>query len=203
MSIILGFDISSFCIGYCALKLDKDKISLLKLDHIMPSKKGSMLDRLIHTRNRISKIIEEIKPDYIGIEDILLFMRHKSKAHTITTLAVFNRMVCMCAYDFLKKPPELFNVMSIRSGIKIKIFPKKIEIPDLVAIHLGITFPYEKDKKGGIKTYNYDRADAAAVALYYSFILSGKVKPKVKVPKSKKLTTIITIPIKIKRKIKK
>jgi hypothetical protein len=71
--------------------------------------------------------------------------------------------------------------MSIRHGLKLnKIFPKKEEMPELVEHHLGIKFPYEKNKKGNFKVENFDRADAIAVALYYSFILIGKIKEKKK-----------------------
>ena len=179
MSVILGFDISSSVIGCCALKLDdNNKISLLALEHINPIKTGHIIERLATTKEKVVEFINRIKPDYIGIEDILYFMRGKSQAATTLTLAVFNRMVGLYAHEYLKKNPELFNVMSIRSGIKINSFPKKEEIPELVSSHLGITFPYIKNKKGAIIIENYDRADAAAVALYYAFILTGKVKPK-------------------------
>ena len=177
--IIVGFDVSSSTIGCCALKLDDDnQISLVALEHINPIKTGHIIERLATTKEKIVEFINKIKPDYIGIEDILYFMKGKSQASTTLTLAVFNRMVGLCAYEYLKSTPKLFNVMSIRSGIKINSFPKKEEIPDLIATHLGITFPYIKNKKGAIIIENYDRADAAAVALYYAFILTGKVKPK-------------------------
>jgi hypothetical protein len=76
--------------------------------------------------------------------------------------------------------------MTIRHGLKInKLLPKKEEIPELVAKHLGITFPYQLNKKGKIKIENYDMADGIAVALYYSFKLTGKLKPKGKKVKTK------------------
>jgi hypothetical protein len=75
--------------------------------------------------------------------------------------------------------------MSIRHGLKInKVFPKKVDMPELVAKHLGIVFPYERTTKGKskdkIKMESYDKADGIAVALYYAFMLTGKVKRKVK-----------------------
>jgi hypothetical protein len=69
--------------------------------------------------------------------------------------------------------------MSIRHGLKLDgNLPKKEDMPELVAKHLGITFPYEVNKKGRIKVENYDMADGVAVALYYAFLLTGKVKRK-------------------------
>jgi hypothetical protein len=64
--------------------------------------------------------------------------------------------------------------------------PKKEDMPDLVAKHLGITFPYEYDKKGKVKEVSRDMADGVAVALYHAFVLTGKVVRKIKKPKVKK-----------------
>jgi hypothetical protein len=94
-------------------------------------------------------------------------------------------MVGLTSYDYLGRAPELFSVMTIRHGLKLnKIFPKKEDMPELVAKHLGITFPYERTTKGKtkgkIKMESYDKADGMAVALYYAFVLTGKAKRKVK-----------------------
>jgi hypothetical protein len=58
-------------------------------------------------------------------------------------------------------------------------------MPDLVSQHLGITFPYEYNKKGKLKVESYDKADGIAVALYHTFALSGRVKSKTKKAKAK------------------
>jgi hypothetical protein len=88
-------------------------------------------------------------------------------------------MICLTAYDYLGKSPTLYSVMTIRHGLKTgKDLPKKEEMPALVAQHLGITFPYEYNKKGGIKVESYDKADGVAVALYHARTLAGLVKPK-------------------------
>jgi Holliday junction resolvasome RuvABC endonuclease subunit len=178
---ILGFDVSSTTIGYCTLELDEktNNIIFVNCNFIKPIKKGSIIERIVDTRNKLQKIIESIEPDYIVIEDIIKFMKGNSTAQTIITLTTFNRMLCLLSYDYLGKSPKLFNVMSIRHGIKIdKILPKKEQIPELVSYHLGITFPYKYNKFGKIKNESYDMADAIAVALYYAFILSKKIKVK-------------------------
>lgn len=182
---ILGFDVSSSCIGYCVLEVDGDKVKFISCNYLKPIKTGNIIERIVDTRNKIKKIIEEIKPDYIGIEDIISFMQGKSTAQTIITLTTFNRMICLLAYDYLGRMPDLFNVMSIRHGLKINnIFPKKEDMPELVAKHLEITFPYERStkgkNKGGIKVESYDMADGVAVALYLAFTLTNKIKRKVK-----------------------
>jgi Holliday junction resolvasome RuvABC endonuclease subunit len=144
-----------------------------------PIKKGSIIERIVDTRNHMKKIIEDHKPDYIAIEDIIKFMKGKSSAQTIIMLTTFNRMIGLAAYDYLGASPNLYSVMTIRHGLKLnKVFPKKEDVPELVAKHLGITFPYEYGKKGSLKVENYDKADGVAVALYHTFVLAGKVKLK-------------------------
>lgn len=188
MKTILGFDVSSTTIGWCVLEFDEtlNTIKFVKANYVKPLKKGNIIERIVDTRDKVQIIINNVKPDYIGVEDIIQFMQGKSTAKTIIMLTTFNRMIGLCAYDFLQRSPELFNVMSIRHGLKLsKDLPKKEDIPDLVAKHLGITFPYEHDKKGKVKVESFDKADGIAVALYYAFVLTGKIKRKIKAPKAK------------------
>ena len=177
---IAGFDCSSTTIGYSILDIDDtNNISLVNSGFIKPDKTGNITERLVKTRSKIKQIIELYKPDNIAIEEIIQFMQGKSTAKTIIMLTTFNRMLCLAAFDFTNKSPELFNVMSIRHGLKLnKDLPKKEDMPELVSKHLGIKFPYIKDKKGKIKSESFDMADGIAVALYYSFILTNRIKIK-------------------------
>ena len=178
---ILGFDASSTTIGYCVLSWDEstNKISFVKAGYIKPIKKGTIIERIVDTRNQVQKVIVDAQPDYISIEEIIQFMKGKSTAKTIIMLTTFNRMICLTAYDYLGKVPTLYSVMTIRHGLKTgKDLPKKEDMPALVAQHLGITFPYEYNKLGNIKVESYDKADGVAVALYHAFALAGKVKRK-------------------------
>lgn len=130
--------------------------------------------------------MSDINPDIIVIEDIIKFMK-KSTASTVVMLASFNRTLCMLAYDFLMKKPELVNVMSVRHGLKFsKILMEKKEMPEVVAKHLGIKFPYIKDKTGKIKLKknkevideNVDMADGIATGLYFALKIIGRLKGK-------------------------
>lgn len=193
---ILGFDISSTTIGYCVLTIDETTkdIKFVSVDYLKPTKKGTLIERLADTRDKIKKIIEDIKPDHISIEDIIMFIRGKSTANTIVTLALFNRMIGLLAYDYLKKMPSLLGVLAIRHGLKLTPdFPDKEEMPEIVAKHLGMKFPYQYNKNKKIKVESYDMADGIAVALFYAFILTGKSDfkdmsafKKVRVKKTKK-----------------
>lgn len=181
MKTILGFDVSSTTIGHCAVSWDEttNDIKLVNAAYLKPLKKGSILERIVDTRNKIQKIIVDAKPDYIAIEDIIQFMAGKSTAQTIIMLTTFNRMIGLTAYDYLGKVPELFSVMTIRHGLKLtKDLPKKEDMPAVVSNHLGITFPYEYNRLGNIKVESYDKADGMAVALYQALLLAGKVKRK-------------------------
>lgn len=179
---ILGIDISSSTIGYCTLTWDdtNNDIKFIECNYLKPSKKGTILERIVDTRNKFKIIIDKIQPDYIGIEDLIKFMP-KSTATTVVVLTTFNRMISLLAHDYLNNFPQLFNVMSIRHGLKLnKKLPAKEDMPELVAKHLGITFPYVYNKNKKIKEESMDMADGVAVALYYAFLLSGKIKKKVK-----------------------
>jgi hypothetical protein len=181
MTKIIGFDISSTTTGWCVLDVDAELKNIKYIDsgYFKPIKDGTIFDRLSHSKEQIIKILDEHKPDEVVIEDLIQFMKGHSTAKTIITLSLFNRNVGMVAYDYLEKNPQLFSVMTIRHGIKTnKILPSKEEIPELVAQHLGIKFPYYYGKGGKIKTESYDVADAISVALYYAFILTGKIKKK-------------------------
>lgn len=176
---ILGFDVSSTTIGWCILNWDDvtNDITFNRAGYVKPIKTGSIIERIVDTRNKIQKIIVDAKPDSIAIEDIIQFMKGKSTAKTIIMLTTFNRMVGLTAYDYLGSSPTLYNVMTIRHGLKLdKELPKKEDMPALVAQHLGITFPYEYGKKGKIKEESYDKADGVAVTLYHAFVLAGKTK---------------------------
>jgi len=192
MTTVLGMDISSTTIGWGLLNIDiSQNITLIDCGHIKPPKTGNLIEDLAATRDEILNLLKRINPNHIGIENIVSFMGGKSTANTIIVLTTFNRMICLLAHDHLNKSPELFNVMTIRHGLKIgKILPKKEEMPELVAKHLGITFPYEyetgkRSKKTKISEESYDTADGISVALYYAFVLTGKIKPKKMAPTKK------------------
>jgi Holliday junction resolvasome RuvABC endonuclease subunit len=195
---ILGLDCSSTTIGWGVLIIDDitKTITLKDFGYIKPIKSGSIIERIVNTRDVVAELIKEQLPDYIVIEDIIKFMKGKSSADTIITLTSFNRMIALLAHDLLNRYPLLFNVLSIRHGIKInKKLPTKEEIPDLVGNHLNIQFPYYKNAKGKIEIESYDVADGIAVALYYAFILTGKIKA----PKPKLIIEKTTKPKKVKQ----
>ena len=121
-------------------------------------------------------LFQRLKPQEILIEDIAQFMPRKSMANTIILLAVFNRMISLCAYEYLGKEPKHFPVMTIRNGIRLSPYtPEKHEIPALVEKHLKIKIPLVKKKTGKPIDEYYDQADAIAVGLYYALLLNNNL----------------------------
>lgn len=176
----MGIDVSSSTIGWGVLEIKDKKIIYISSGFIKPIKNENIIIRLVDTKEKLKSIINKYKPTNIGIENIISFMKGASSANTIIMLASFNRMVCVLAYEETKKYPELFNVMSIRHGLKKdKLLPPKEKIPELVSEHLNINFPYVlNNKTQKIKEESFDVADGIAVSLYYSFLITGKIKKK-------------------------
>lgn len=186
---ILGFDVSSSTIGIAVLSFnDKTKkIKFVSMEYLKPLSKGTLLERLLDTRDKINEIILRVKPDEIAIEDILMFVKGRSSANTVTVLASFNRMVGVLAIDFLKKMPGLYSALAVRHGIKLTSdFPEKDEIPDVVSKRLNFKFNFLLNKKNKPKEENYDMADAIAVALMHARVLAGEVEVKEPIKKKRK-----------------
>lgn len=174
---ILGLDVSSSTVGWAIIDTIDDNVQFVKCGYFKPNKKGSILERLKQAQDKIQLILDEYKPDEIGIEEITKFMPKMSSANTIIALAVFNRSIGLTCLNYLGKSPEMFSVMAMRHGLKAtKKFPSKEQMPALVEKHLEITFPYEYKKTGSIKSETYDMADATIVAMYYAFMLNGKLE---------------------------
>jgi Holliday junction resolvasome RuvABC endonuclease subunit len=165
---VLGIDASTTTIGLSLLRYNDSDIQLEHCEYYKPPKKGGIFERLYFVREFISKKIDELKPDFIALEDIVLFMAGNSTARTISSLAVLNRTVGLAVYEKTGEEPVLFNVTKIRHSIKKeKKMPKKEEIPEVVASILNVDFPYVFNKKGNPRKENFDVADSIACALCY------------------------------------
>lgn len=176
MTRVLGFDVSSTTLAYAALDHKGLGMVLFDCGYIKPIKTGTIIERLVDTRDKVEAVIEQYQPDEIAIEDIVQFMPKQSSAITVITLAVFNRMVGLCAYDYLGKAPNMLNVMTIRHCIRkqagLKKIPAKEDIPDLLEKVARLITPQVIGKKGKVKDETFDMSDAIAVA--YSYIVRNK-----------------------------
>ena len=179
---VLGFDASTKTIGVSVIDYNphwvtaRPSVELVHSEFYKPPTKGTIFQRLSTVRNQIEEYLHDWEPDDVAIEDIVLFMSGLSTAKTITSLAIFNRMVGLTVFDKMRKGPTLLSVMAVRHALKLdKVLPKKEEMPDLVSHHLQIPFPWIVNKKGAIASESYDVADSIAVGL--AFILKSAEKP--------------------------
>lgn len=166
---VLGLDASTNTIGICVLDFTIDGyFNLVHYSYYKPPKKGHPIEKLAVTKSTIENIIENYNPNFIALEDIILFMKGRSTAKTTTSLAALNRTVGLAVYEKTRKPPTLLNVLTIRHAIKENEVPDKEQIPEFVAKKLNIQFPWILNSKNNPIPENYDIADGMAVALAYA-----------------------------------
>lgn len=174
MKSILSFDASTTTIGISVINYEpmvsfnKANPKLIYHDFFKPPKDGDIFERLAVVRNFVFEKLEKYNPDDVALEDIILFMKGHSTAKTVSSLAVLNRTVGLAIFNHAGHSPHLLNVMKIRHALKKdKELPPKETIPELVAEHLSIEFPWRFNKKEKVIVENYDVADAIAVGLAF------------------------------------
>lgn len=178
---VMALDASSTTIGLAILDHKKRKIKLVHQEFWKPPKDGSLFERLSIIKKFVRDHLWKWKPDELVIEDIVQHMAGRSGAKTIILLAVLNRTIGLTYYETTNREPRLLNVMTVRHALKFnKKLPAKQDMPDLVAKHLKIKFPYYKkiNKKGieKICEESYDVADAISVGLAFIKIQSSNKK---------------------------
>lgn len=179
MKRILGLDASTTTIGLSVIDYDDESLTMIHHEYFKPPKNGNIFEKLAIVRDFVFSRLDKYKPDDVSLEDIILFMKGHSTAKTVSSLAVLNRTVGLAVYNQSGKIPALLNVMKIRHALKLdKKLPPKEAMPDLVAHHLKISYPWIMNKKGKVMVENYDMADAIAVALAFIKINAVDAKPK-------------------------
>jgi Holliday junction resolvasome RuvABC endonuclease subunit len=196
---ILGMDVSTSTAGLAILDYDPDGYDNIKLvysGYYKPDKSISVLDMLVKARKHILDLAVEYSVDEFAIEQYIQFMKGKSSANTVIPLAVINTTVQLSILDFFNKETKVLNVLTIRHALKFgKELPKKEDMPELVAKHLGIEFPWvykynKKKKENEIAVEAGDIADGIAVALSFIKVKSRPIKPvktKAKKKRAKKV----------------
>ena len=168
---IIGFDVSSSRIGYGVI--DTTPLKLVDYGNIKPlNSKYNIFERLRDVYIKIGELCSLVNPDYIGIEDILLHMKGKSSAKTITILSIFNRTVGLSCYEKTNIIPELIPVSTIRKTIKdyykLDNIIKKEDMPIIISKYLYENFEYIYDKNNNISNITYDQSDGIAVSWSYA-----------------------------------
>ena len=170
----MGLDASTSVIGVCILDYkDGYKPILVHSEFYKPDKSNGLLEMLVKARNYIIKLFGKYNVQEFVIEDYIKFMKGSSSSSTIIPLSILNITLRLAILD-LGITPRALNVLKIRHTIKLtKILPKKEEIPELVAQHLGIPYPWlykinKRTKQQQIMESSYDVADAIAVSLAWA-----------------------------------
>lgn len=175
----LGLDCSSSTVGWGFTKLSNNIPQLLSYGHIKPlSNKFNEIIRLDDVYKKITNLCINLKPTFVSIEDIFLFMKGHSSAKTITILTSFNRIISLAAYHN-SKDIFFYSVHEIRKIISKYYNLDKIskeDIPDIIIKYLSKNFIKKLNKNNKIKKEVFDEADGIAASLaallqYYNNIL--------------------------------
>lgn len=177
----MGLDASTSTIGISIIDYDELGLKLVHSEYYKPDKSDGILEMLRLARAHILNLFGKYQVQEFVIEDYVRFMKGASSAATVIPLAILNMTLRLAILD-MGLNPEALNVLKIRHTIKIgKKLPAKEEIPELVAQHLGIQYPWlyrtNRKKEQVIMEESYDVADAIAVSIAF---IKLKYKPKSK-----------------------
>lgn len=169
----MGLDASTSTIGISIIDYEEDyRPCLVHCEYYKPDKTNGILEMLLKARTYILNLFGKYNVQEFVIEDYVRFMKGASSAGTVIPLAILNMTLRLAILD-LGITPEALNVLKIRHTIKLtKILPKKEEIPELVAQHLEIPYPWlyrvNRKKETVIMNESYDVADGIAVGLAWA-----------------------------------
>lgn len=178
---IIGFDVSTSCTGYCILD---NGGNLLELGHVKFKsvdfwKKADEIKSVI---DRLSSAYSDI--DHIVIEESLQnFRAGFSSAKTITTLAKFNAIVSYLARDAWKRDIEYIASISARKLCGIKI-DKALDVNSKVQVLNQVVTKYltemrvQYTKHGNVLSWQLDEIDAYVVAKSKAISLNSQKPPK-------------------------
>jgi Holliday junction resolvasome RuvABC endonuclease subunit len=167
---VLGLDCSSSTVGWGLMTIDKGGAFLVAHGHIKPlNNKHPLIQRLDDIYNRVGELCSNLDPSHIAIEDILLYMKGKSGAKTITTLAVFNRIIALSAHRHTKAKIKFYPAQTIRKLIKdscrnVTSRIAKKDLPDIIRAELEPGFEDILNTKGNVTDETYDEGDGIATA---------------------------------------
>jgi Holliday junction resolvasome RuvABC endonuclease subunit len=174
---ILSLDISTSTIGLAILDYCDGYINLIHSDYFKPPKTGSIFSRLSASKQYIKTNLDKYEAEEVAIEDYACFMKGKSSAITIISLAILNRTLGLFTFEHMNKEPILYNVNTVRSVLRNYIGKDiiidriaKDQIPNVIEKILNINFPWrmkenKRNKQKSIAEESYDCADAIAVGI--------------------------------------
>tara|TARA_Y100000034_G_C6740085_1_gene328366 strand:+ start:28 stop:594 length:567 start_codon:yes stop_codon:yes gene_type:complete len=178
MGFVLGLDVSTACTGWCVLHHDG---TLAEMNSIPLGKYKSVYKKAHAVSIALSDIVIRYDIHRIYIEENLQsFRRGFSSAQTLSTLARFNGIVSLLAYQALDIEPVHINVNAARKCLGLKLIskkkggaPTKQQVFEWVSGNIsvvGYTWPHKTMKSGPRKGLTvldpvaFDMADAYVIA---------------------------------------
>lgn len=180
MNFTLGLDVSTSCTGWAVFDADDQFIDM---GSIVLSKSPSLYTKAAAVRQVLNDLFVKYPICKVYIEENLQsFRRGFSSAKTLSTLARFNGVVSLVAYETFSVEPVHINVNAARKSLGIKLVrkkqggaPTKQQIFEWVDAELHaseITYPWPiKTLKSGprkglelLDPKSYDMADAYVIA---------------------------------------
>lgn len=166
---ILGLDISSSITGIAVI--DNGKLIHSEMCDTRNKKKyGHIYD----AGQKFKGILEDIKANYditdiYAEERLLAFMKQRTSAKTLATLAEYNALYCYLAEEIFGIRPEKIYATTARTVTEVKEFKdseKETKQWVLEAVQSKLSsFSFDLTRYGNPKPGTYDRADAAVIAL--------------------------------------
>lgn len=118
----LGLDVSTSNVGWCLLN---EAGNIVTAGAVELSKKKDIFDKALAVREALRDISKDHEVTDVAIEENLQAFRPGfSSAKTIVTLARFNGIVTLIAFEELHVQPEFVNVNSARKLAGLKIIKK-------------------------------------------------------------------------------
>ena len=120
MSLQLGLDISTSNVGWCLL--DKKTGNFVDAGALVLSSKKDIFEKSNIVRKTLKDLNKRYQISKVGIEENLQAFRPGfSSAKTIVTLARFNGIVTLLAFEETGVRPEFINVNSARKLVGLKV----------------------------------------------------------------------------------
>ena len=125
MSCILGLDVSTSMVGWCVLGVEDGSFTSAGAIDL---KKKCIFEKSEIVRKVLRGLSKKHKITQVAIEENLQAFRPGfSSAKTIVTLARFNGIVTLLAFEETKIRPEFMNVNAARKAVGLKIDRKSTD----------------------------------------------------------------------------
>lgn len=156
--VILGLDISSASTGWCVLRNGRWNKSNNSFGIIKTSSKDTLPVRLYKFREELHKLIKNVKPTHIVIEEVFA----GRNISTLKLLARFSGVGVELARRCLKKDPEI--VLATKARSIVGCGTKKEDAFSYVCERYNLDWSINKMN---------DVADALVLALYQRELIKG------------------------------